>query len=86
MREFTVPLKEHNWSQKWCVDVHNIASPKKLNGMCPLEISEVHTQEISKSRFNLWEPIWYFKKCKVPENPWQPAIWMGFSNPTQDEM
>ena len=46
MREFDIPLKERDWSQKWCVDVQNIASFKKLNGRFPLEISEGHTQDI----------------------------------------
>ena len=57
-----------------------------INKRFPLEISEGQTQDMSKFRFHLWETIWYFEKCKVPENPWQPEIWMGFSNPTQDEM
>ena len=57
MRAFGVPPKEHNWSHKWCVDVHNIAPSKNLNGRCALEISEGYTQEISKFRFHLWEPI-----------------------------
>ena len=58
MRAFDVPLKEHDWSQKWCVDVKNIASYKNLNGKCPLEISEGHIQVISKFIFHLWETIW----------------------------
>ena len=40
MRGFDVPLKEHNWAQKWCVDVHNIASSKNLNGRFLLEMIE----------------------------------------------
>ena len=43
MREFDVPLKEHYWAQKLSVDVQNIASSKKLNVRCPLEISEGNT-------------------------------------------
>ena len=86
MREFDVPLKEHDWAQKCCVDVKNIDSSKNLNGRCPLEISEGHTQDISTFIFHLWEPIWYFKNCKAPENPWQPEKWVGFENSTGDEM
>ena len=64
--------------------MHNIAYSININGRFLLEISKGHTKEISKFIFHLLDTIWYFKKCKVPENPWQPAIWMGFSNPTQD--
>ena len=60
MREFDIPLKERDWSQKWCVDVQNIASFKKLNGRFPLEISEGHTQDILKFKFHLWGTIWCF--------------------------
>ena len=49
---FGVPLKEYNWAQKWCVDVHNIDSSKNLNGGFPLEMSERDTQDISKFRFH----------------------------------
>ena len=86
MRAFDVPLKEHVRAHKCCVDVHNIASSKNINGGCPLEISEGHIQEVSKFRFHLWEPILYLKKCKAPENPWQPEIWMGFAHSTGDEI
>ena len=80
MRAFDVPLKEQNWAQKWCVDVHNISSSKKLNGRGPLEIIEGHTQDIPKLRLHLWEPIWYSKKCKAPESPWKPSICMGLTH------
>ena len=73
-RAFDVPLKEHDLTHKWCVDVYNIASDKHCNGRCPLEISEGHTQDMSKLRFYLWGSIHYFKTCKAPENPRQLAI------------
>ena len=66
MRVFDVSLEDHDWVQKWCVDMHNIDSSINLSGRCLLEISKVHIQEISKFRFHLWELIWYFKKCKAP--------------------
>ena len=72
MKYFDVPLTENDWDHKWYVDVHNIVSSKNLNGGYPLEISEGHTQDNSKFKFYLWEPICYFKKCKAPENPWKP--------------
>ena len=43
MREFDVQLKEQDWAQKWCVDVHNIDSSKNIKGRCALEKSEGHT-------------------------------------------
>ena len=70
IRKFDVSLKEHDWVQKWCVDVHNIASSKKLDSRSHLEASEGFTQEISKFCFRIWEPSWYFKKVKAPENTW----------------
>ena len=66
MREFEVSLKEHYWSQKCCVDVHNISSSKNINRRFPLEINEEHTQDISELRFHLWETIWHLKKYKTP--------------------
>ena len=66
MRWFGVPLAEHYWVNKWCVDVHNIDSHKYFSGKFPLEIIEGHNKDLSKFIFNLWEPIWYFKKCKSP--------------------
>ena len=45
-REFDVPLKEHDWAQKWCDDVQNIASSKKINSRCLLESNEGHTQDV----------------------------------------
>ena len=67
MKYFDVPLTENDWDHKWYVDVHNIYSSKKINDMCPLEISEGHTQGISRLRYRFWETIWYFKECKDPE-------------------
>eukprot|EP00957_Ditylum_brightwellii_P023218 1752261-Ditylum_brightwellii.AAC.1 len=36
MQEFHVPLSEHDWVQKWCVDVHNAAASRKLAWKSPL--------------------------------------------------
>ena len=72
--DFDIPLKGHDWVQKWCVDVRNINSSKNINGRCPLESSERHTQEISKFRLHFKEPIWYLNKCKGQQNPCKPAI------------
>ena len=66
--------------------MHNIASYKKINRRCSLEISELNTQDISKFISHLWETIWYFRKCNIQENPSQPAIRMGFAHSNGDEM
>ncbi len=55
MRKFNVPLKEHDWVQKWCVDVHNIASSRKLDWKSLLDCAVGHTQNISTFRFHMWE-------------------------------
>eukprot|EP00957_Ditylum_brightwellii_P019115 1439706-Ditylum_brightwellii.AAC.1 len=47
MRRFNVPLKGHDWVQKWCVDVHNIASSRKMDWKSPLDVAVEHTQDIS---------------------------------------
>ena len=57
MMTFDVSPIEHYRSQKWCVDVHTIYYSKKLSVSFSLEISEGHTQDISKFRFHLLEPI-----------------------------
>eukprot|EP00957_Ditylum_brightwellii_P110713 8443543-Ditylum_brightwellii.AAC.1 len=38
MREFKLPIQENDWAQKWCADVHNIASSRKLHWRSPLEM------------------------------------------------
>eukprot|EP00957_Ditylum_brightwellii_P199314 15192920-Ditylum_brightwellii.AAC.1 len=73
MRQFHVPLSEHDWAQKWRVDVHNIAASRKLAWKSPLEVSTYYTQDISQFRFHLWEPIWYYNKTKAPDDQWQKA-------------
>eukprot|EP00957_Ditylum_brightwellii_P164406 12516542-Ditylum_brightwellii.AAC.1 len=57
MRKFNMPLKEHDWIQKWCVDVHNIASSGKLDWKSPLDFAVGHMQDISSFKFHMWEPI-----------------------------
>eukprot|EP00957_Ditylum_brightwellii_P047692 3623203-Ditylum_brightwellii.AAC.1 len=34
----------------------------------------------------MWEPIWYYKKCKAPEDPLKKARWMGFVHDAGDDM
>ena len=46
--KFKVPLKENDWVQNFCVDVHNLALSKILEWISPLEVSEGFTQDISK--------------------------------------
>eukprot|EP00957_Ditylum_brightwellii_P159480 12139903-Ditylum_brightwellii.AAC.1 len=84
MRKFNVLLKEHDWVQKWCVDVHNTASSRKLDWKSSLDVAVGHTQDITGFRFHMWEPIWYYKKYKAPEDPWKKAKWMGFAHNAGD--
>eukprot|EP00957_Ditylum_brightwellii_P136467 10407433-Ditylum_brightwellii.AAC.1 len=37
-------------------------------------------------RFHMWKPIWYYKKYKVPEDPWKKARWMGSGHNSGDAM
>eukprot|EP00957_Ditylum_brightwellii_P177385 13511745-Ditylum_brightwellii.AAC.1 len=53
MQTFHVPLSEHDWAQKWCIDVHNTAASRKLAWKSPLEVSTGNTQDISPFRFHL---------------------------------
>eukprot|EP00957_Ditylum_brightwellii_P126186 9620825-Ditylum_brightwellii.AAC.1 len=73
MTKFNVPLKEHDWVKKWRVDVHNIVLSRKLDWKSQLDFAVGHTQDISGFRFRMWEPIWYYEKCKAPEDPWKKA-------------
>eukprot|EP00957_Ditylum_brightwellii_P118826 9063738-Ditylum_brightwellii.AAC.1 len=51
-----------------------------------MEVHSGNTHDISKFHFHIWEPVWYCKPCKVPENPWRKARWLGFSEGAGDEM
>jgi hypothetical protein len=80
MRTFKVPLKKHDWVQKWVCDVHNILANRRLGWRTPLEKSEGHLQDISRFRFHMWEPIWYYEpKTKQPANNLKKARWLGFA-------
>ena len=78
-RTFNVPAKMHDWTQKWCVDCHNIAANRQLNWRTPLEMSTGNTPDISPFRFHIWEPIWYFVPAKPPDNCWKKGRWLGFA-------
>ena len=86
MTAFDVPFKEQYGAQIWCVDVKNMDSSKKLNWRCLIENREGNTQDISIFISYLWEPIWYFNKCKAPEYYWQSSRWMGFAHSTVYEI
>jgi hypothetical protein len=80
MRTFNVPLKKHDWVQKWCCDVHNLTANKRLNWNCPLTVSLGYTQDISVLRFHIWEPIWYFDpSVKQPANNLKKGRWLGIA-------
>ena len=79
-------MKDRDWLKTWCVDVHNIASSKKLYWIIPLEVSEGFTQDIPKFPFHIWEPIWYFKNSKSPKHSYQPGSCMGFEDLIGDKI
>ena len=66
--------------------MRNVASSRALDWACPLELSTGRTQDISKFRFHLWEPIWYYEKTKTPRDSWKPGRWLGFATGAGDEM
>ena len=85
-RAFKIPYKYHNWTQRWCCDVHNVAANRRLNWRCPDEIHHGYTQDISPFRFHMWEPIWYMEKReKAPQDSWKPGRWMGFAHQCGDK-
>lgn len=87
IRQFKVPLGKHDWVQKWCVDVHNVLASEKLGWQTPLAISEGHTPDISKFRFHIWEPIWYYDPTvKQPQDNLKKGRWLGFAHTAGDEM
>ena len=59
---------------------------EKLGWKSPLVASSGNTQDTSKFRFHIWEPILYFKPCKASENPWKKAQWLGFAQNSGNEM
>ena len=86
-RKFNVPLSKHDWVQKYCCDVHNILSCRSLNWEYPLTVDSGNTQDISKFRFHMWEPVWYFVPgVKAPKNNLLPARWLDFANSSGDDM
>src|SRR5688572_11166967 len=84
MRTFKVPLKKHDWVQKWVCNVHNILASRQLGWRTPLEKSEQHLQDISCFRFHIWEPIWYYKPTKQPHNNLKKGRWLGFASSAGD--
>jgi hypothetical protein len=84
IREFKVPLSRHDYVQKWCCDVHNIAANRKLGWRSPIEKNEGHTPDISKFRFHIWEPIWYYVPSKQPLDNLRKARWLGFADHSGD--
>ena len=87
MRNFNVPISKHDWVQKWCCDVHNILASRALKWETSLSISTGYTPDISKFRFHIWEPIWYFVPGeKSPLNNLRPTRWLGFANSSGDDM
>ena len=85
MHEFNAPLQFHDWCQRWCCAVHNIAASRKLNWLSPRTIVDGYTPDISPFRFHFWEPIWYYQPGqKSPKSSWLPGRWLGFAHSVGD--
>ena len=54
MAAFNVPLRHHDWCQKWCCDVHNHLASRRLSWRTPIEINEGRTPDISMFRFHFF--------------------------------
>jgi hypothetical protein len=85
MRAFNVPLSRHDYVQQWCCDIHNLVANRKLGWRSPIERNEGHTPDISKFRFYIWEPIWYYAPTRQPKDNLQKARWLGFAHTSGDE-
>ena len=46
MRAFNIPIKKHDWVQKWFTDAHNHLSSCNPHWRTPLEFSTGHTPDI----------------------------------------
>ena len=68
MSAFVVPMRHHDWCQKYCCDCHNILESIQLNWSSPTERETGNTPYISHFRFHFWEPIWVFHPEKSPTN------------------
>ena len=85
MRIFNVPIRKHDWVQKWCVDVHNVLASRYLNWRTPTEKKNGNTPDISMFRYHVWEPIWYFDpSLKIPQQQLQKGRWLGFARSAGD--
>ncbi len=85
MRTFNVPLTRHDYCQKWCCAVHNVVANRKLGWRSPLERNTGNTPDISKFRFHIWEPVWYYEPSKQPKDNLKKARWLGFADSAGDE-
>ena len=86
MSTFKAPLSRHDWCQKWCCDIQNMAAHKKNGWLTPETVSTGRMTDISKCRFHFWEPIWYYEPSKTPKSSYKKARWLGFANLSGDEM
>ena len=87
MTAFNVPLRHHDWCQKWCCDVHNHLASRRLSWRTPIEVNEGHTTDISMFRFHFFEPIWYHvPNVKAPESSLRKGRWLGIASTAGDPM
>ncbi|MGH3053473.1 MAG: hypothetical protein ACRDL7_00670, partial [Gaiellaceae bacterium] len=87
MRTSKAPLGKHDWCQKWCCDIHNHTSNRKLGWRTPFEVNTGHTPDISMFRFYFWEPIWYLDpKIKAPLDRLKKARFLGLAHNSGDAL
>ena len=87
LREFDAPLSRHGWCQKWCVDVRNHVSSRKLKWRTPHEVLTGETPDISVFRFHFWESVMYWDPTiKQPEDGWLPGRFLGIAWKSGDAM
>ena len=80
MRAFNVPLQYHDWVQKWVCECHNHTANRTLNWSVPESKRLGYTPDISRFRFHVWEPIWYFEPgTNQPEHGFRKSRWLGFA-------
>ena len=80
MRAFNIPIKKHDWVQKWCTNVHNHLSSCNHDWRTSLEVRTGNTPDILAFWFHVWEPIWLFDLTIHQPGPnLKKARWLGIS-------
>ena len=76
-----------NWTAMYCCQINNHVSHRSLHYKTPMEISNGHTPDISKFRFHIYEPLWYFDpKIKLPRSNLLNCRYLGLAESCGDVM